>query len=183
MKLSPGIHRSCSRSTCSTVGDLWYVGSGILTAAGGLTSALSQGNNTQKLDGGCCGLAGDRHRSTTCGDAVRAWIAVAEGPQLVQICTQRSTAQDCALLAQPPCWAWRLWVIVCWYNCGVARGCCGLDALGSFEVWSICEKSLCFSAFSNRQAFHIGEGTVCPNSVFWFLVQHSDVQSQAEQFC
>lgn len=146
--------------------------SGILTVASGLTSALSQGNNTQKLGGGC-GLAGDRHRSTTCGDAVCAWIAVAEGPQLM--CrfapgeVQHRTVH-CWHNRPAACGDSGLLYAVGYavlYDCGVARGCCGLDALDSCAVWNICEKSLCFSAFSNRQKY-LGRNSRSEFSILFF---------------
>lgn len=115
VELSLASYRSCSRSTSNTAGALWYVGPGILTIAGGLTSALSQGKNAQKLEGGCWGQALQPHvlRCCTCSRA-SPWIACGRGSAApVQNCTQESAAQDCALLAQPPhC----TWVIVHRYN-------------------------------------------------------------------
>lgn len=124
--------------------------------AGGFISVLSQGNNIQKREGGCLGPAGDRRRSTTrcdalCGVELAPGLHGAEGAQ--DMCrTAAGEVRD----RRAHCWhnrcTWGLWVIVRWYHC-VAWGCCGLHGLGSFSVWGICERSLCFSAFSNRQKY------------------------------
>lgn len=96
----------------------------------------------------------DRHHSIMCSDAT--WgMEPASGLCVLQ-CPQhtcRTDPEEC--WAGPTCWRNHLTghgdcIIVCHCDCTVARGCGELDALGLFLVWSICKRTLCFSAFLNK---------------------------------
>lgn len=100
------------------------MGSGILTVADGLPSALSQGNNTQKVDGGCCGLAGDRRRSTTCCNAAGA-VELAPGLRVAD-----SPQHMCRIVAGEVLHR----TVRCWHNCFAACGDSGLLYAGTIVV-------------------------------------------------
>lgn len=139
-------------------------------------SALSQGKNAQKLEGGHWGQALQPHvlRCCTCSRA-SPWIACGRGSAApVQNCAWESAAQDCALLAQPPhC----TWVIVHRYNWDVVGWVVWVRFQSGASV-----KGTCVSQ-PPPTGKNIWEGTLGPNAVFCCSAQYSDIQSQAKQFC